>query len=59
MTLAEAPEFLNVSQVAEVLRISRALVYSMIARGDLKAVRCGRLVRIPREALEKLAGRRK
>ena len=45
-------ELLKVGEVAERLRISRALVYRLCATGQLPVVRIGFAVRISAEALE-------
>jgi excisionase family DNA binding protein len=44
---------LTVPQAAEVLGISRALAYELVARGELPALRLGRRVVVPRRALER------
>jgi excisionase family DNA binding protein len=55
--LAEAPAFLRVSEVAELLRISRSSAYEYIVDGRLPAVRfSSRQIRVPRSALLRLAG---
>ena len=38
---------LTVPETAEVLRISRDLVYELINRGELPAIRLGRKIRVP------------
>lgn len=43
---------LTVPETAKLLRISRNLAYELVARGELPAVRLGRVIRIPRDALE-------
>lgn len=43
---------LKVSEAARLLRISRNLAYELIARGELPAVRLGRVIRVPRHSLE-------
>lgn len=43
---------LRVEDVMSVLGVSRWMVYEMIRRGELPVLRVGRLVRIPREALD-------
>lgn len=45
-------ELLTVSEAARCLRISRNLTYELIARHELPCVRLGRVIRIPRGALE-------
>jgi excisionase family DNA binding protein len=42
---------LTVPETAKLLRISRNLAYELVARGELPAVRLGRVIRIPRGAL--------
>lgn len=46
-------EALKVDEVAERLRVSPQTIRAMIERGDLHAVRVGRVIRIPVEALER------
>ncbi|MGI6221932.1 MAG: helix-turn-helix domain-containing protein [Coriobacteriales bacterium] len=53
---------LDVQEVAEYLRVSQSLVYKMIERKEIPAIRIGRLLRIdPRDLSEALrsAGRTK
>lgn len=45
------PEMLKVAEVASRLRVDQRTVYRMIQRGQLRAVRVGRLLRIPAQAL--------
>ena len=45
-------EMLKVAEVASRLRVDQRTVYRMIRRGQLRAVRVGRLFRIPAEALK-------
>jgi excisionase family DNA binding protein len=46
------PEFFTVQEVAEILRTSRAAIYAMVERGQLRGVtRIGRRILIQREAL--------
>jgi excisionase family DNA binding protein len=44
---------LTVTETANLLRLSRAFTYELVARGDLPAVRLGRRVVIPYKALER------
>lgn len=44
---------LTVGEAARLLRISRAFAYELVARGDLPAIRLGRRVVIPRDALRR------
>jgi excisionase family DNA binding protein len=43
----------RVSEAAEALGLSRAFLYTLIAAGQLRPVRVGRAVRIPRAELER------
>jgi excisionase family DNA binding protein len=44
--------FLTVSEVAEVMRLSRMTVYRLVKAHDLPAVRFGRSYRVPEHAIE-------
>lgn len=48
---AEA-KFMTVTEVADMMRVSRMTVYRMIHAGDLPAVRFGRSYRVPLEAVQ-------
>jgi excisionase family DNA binding protein len=50
-SLDALPELLTVDELAAFLRCGRGTAYALIARGDLPAVRIGRLLRVPRQAL--------
>ncbi|HEX4461154.1 MAG TPA: helix-turn-helix domain-containing protein, partial [Polyangia bacterium] len=43
---------LRVEEVARRWGLDRKTIYGMIERGEITARRCGRLVRIPRKAIE-------
>lgn len=45
-------DLLRVEEVARVLGIGRTKAFEMVARRELPVVRMGRLVRVPRAALE-------
>ncbi len=49
--LARLPEMLTVKEVAAILRIGRNQLYQAVARGEVRAVRIGRTIRIPKTAL--------
>jgi excisionase family DNA binding protein len=55
--ISELPELLTPTEVADWLGIGKGLVYEMIKRDQLANVRLGRLVRVPRSALQMLAMR--
>jgi len=40
-----------VKEVAAILRIGRNQLYEAVARGDVRAIRIGRTIRIPKTAL--------
>jgi excisionase family DNA binding protein len=46
-------ELLTVEETQHILGIGRSKAYEMIRRGELPALRMGRLVRIPRGALRR------
>ena len=45
-------DLFTTEQVAEILKIGKNALYKLLASGDLKAYRNGRVWRIPRQALE-------
>jgi excisionase family DNA binding protein len=51
----ELPPYLTVKEAAEYLRVNVKTVYAAIAARILRAVKFGRILRIPREALLALA----
>jgi excisionase family DNA binding protein len=44
------PRVLTVEEWADEMRISRGAAYAAVKNGDVKVIRIGRLIRIPREA---------
>lgn len=56
MNLADAPDVMKVRDVAEVLDVNPKSVYSAIARGEIKALRLGRTIRVSKRALETFLG---
>ena len=53
VTEGYASELLTVPEAAKLLRISRNLVYELIAEHQIPCVRLGRVIRIPRKSLER------
>lgn len=51
---ASLPDVLTTEQAAAALQVDPKTVRAMVRRGELKAVRCGRLLRIPKRALLQL-----
>jgi excisionase family DNA binding protein len=49
--LAMLPEVLTAREAAAILRVGRNQLYQAVARGQLGAIRIGRSIRIPRQAL--------
>ena len=49
--LATLPEVLTAREAAAILRVGRNQLYQAVARGELRAVRIGRTIRIPKQAL--------
>lgn len=45
---------LTVSEAAQLLRVSRAFAYDLVARGELPALRLGRRIVVPRAAIERM-----
>jgi excisionase family DNA binding protein len=45
---------LTVSEAAELLGVSRAFAYELVARGELPAVRLGRRIMIPRVGIQRI-----
>ncbi len=52
--MEQKPETLKVAEVAAKLRVDPRTVYRMIERRELPAIRIGRLIRVPTEAVNKL-----
>ena len=49
--LATLPEVLTAPEAAAILRVGRNQLYQAVGRGELGAVRIGRSIRIPKQAL--------
>jgi excisionase family DNA binding protein len=49
--LAMLPEVLTAREAAAILRVGRNQLYQAVARGELGAIRIGRSIRIPKQAL--------
>ncbi len=52
----DLPDLLTVPEVATLLRIGRGKAYSLVRQGDLPSLKLGRTLRIPKSAVERLAG---
>jgi excisionase family DNA binding protein len=49
--LARLPDVLTAREAAAILRVGRNQLYQAVANGELRAVRIGRTIRIPKQAL--------
>ena len=47
----ENKEYLSIAQVAKILRISRIAVYKKVKKGDMAAIRIGKMYAIPKEGI--------
>lgn len=54
MATSAAPQFLTVTEVAEVMRVSKMTVYRLIHAGELPAIRVGKSFRVPKAAIGQL-----
>jgi len=54
LTFEELPHVLTVEEAAQVLRIGRNSAYAAVHRGDLKTIRIGRRILVPKAALKHL-----
>lgn len=50
-TIDELSLVLNVNEVAKILGIGRNLAYSLVNSGEIKGLRVGTKIRIPKQAL--------
>lgn len=53
-TFDSLPIFLSVSQLSNVLGIGKNTAYEMVNAGQIKSIRCGRQIRIPKDSLQSL-----
>ena len=56
MAQQQAPRFVTVAEVADLMRVSKMTVYRMIHSGDIPAIRVGKSFRVPQQAFEQLIG---
>lgn len=54
MGAKSTPQFLTVTEVAQVMRVSKMTVYRLIHAGELPAIRVGKSFRVPQGAVEQL-----
>lgn len=51
MDQKSAPRFMTVSEVAELMRVSKMTVYRLIHSGEMPAIRVGKSFRVPEAAV--------
>jgi excisionase family DNA binding protein len=51
MSLDEMPDVLKVEEMAKLLRIGRGIAYEMVRRNEIRSLRFGRAIRIPKQAV--------
>jgi excisionase family DNA binding protein len=51
---SDLSQVLTVEEAAAELRIGRTAAYDAVRRGDLPVVRIGRIIRVPRAALDRM-----
>lgn len=54
METQPSPRFMTVSEVADVMRVSKMTVYRLIHAGELPAIRVGKSFRVPQGAVDHL-----
>ena len=54
LALVDVPELATMVEARRVLRIKRTLMYDLVERKEIRSVKVGRLIRIPRSELERL-----
>ncbi|MDO4258050.1 MAG: helix-turn-helix domain-containing protein [Actinomycetaceae bacterium] len=54
MEQKSAPRFMTVSEVADLMRVSRMTVYRLIHSGEMPAIRVGKSFRVPEAAVGQL-----
>lgn len=54
MDRQSAPRFMLVSEVADIMRVSKMTVYRLIRSGDMPAIRVGKSFRVPASAVEEI-----
>lgn len=50
-TVEELPLMLDVKEVAKILGIGKNLAYSLVNSGEIKALRVGTKIRVPKQSL--------
>lgn len=53
-TFDSLPLFLTVEQLCAVLGIGKNTAYNLLRSGQIKSIRCGHQIRIPKDALQNI-----
>ena len=53
----EKNQFLTIPQLAKILKISRVAVYKKIKKGQIKAIKIGKIYAIPKEYIADILGK--
>jgi excisionase family DNA binding protein len=53
--LDDMPELITIEELAIWLGVGRNTAYALVARGEIKSIRLGRLLRVAKSALAELA----
>lgn len=48
----DLPDYLTPTELQQLLRVGRSAVYAAIRDGSIPSIRIGKLIRVPRAALE-------
>ncbi len=56
MKIEDLPLVLTVEEAAKALKIGRSAMYEAIAKGQVRSIKLGRKLRVPRAALAQLLG---
>ena len=54
MEQQSAPRFMTVTEVADIMRVSKMTVYRLIHSGDMPAIRVGKSFRVPEAAVARM-----
>ncbi len=58
MPVDKGRRYFTVVETAELLGLTRPKAYQMVGRGELRSLKIGGVVRVPREEIERLGRRR-
>ncbi len=54
MVQPSAPRFMTVTEVADIMRVSKMTVYRLIRSGEMPAIRVGKSCRVPEAAVSQM-----